>query len=75
MVSNQLIENHSIHIPLHLIFERQTIAKLAIDIDKHMADSLHRNMNVRSILDQVKNLSPDEVKRLLQEKRIKPVNV
>jgi amino acid adenylation domain-containing protein len=68
MVSNKLIEKHSIHIPLQLIFERPTIASLAFEIDSRKKELQHQHSNIQSILDRVKNLSTDEVTQLLNKR-------
>lgn len=73
MVSNLLLEKHGISVPLHLLFEYPTIATLAVAIGQQQKDLLCKNKSMATLLDKIKNLSPEEVRRLLDEKRKEPV--
>jgi hypothetical protein len=75
MVSNLLLEKHAICVPLHILFERPTIASLAAEIDQQQKNSLHRNKSMATLLDKIKNLPPEEVRRLLDKKRFSHAEV
>lgn len=65
-ISNKLIEQYAINLPLQVFFENQTIEKLAVEVVKRMQT---RRNNTAAIIDTIKNLSATEVKRLLDAKK------
>lgn len=68
-VSNILLEKHAMGVPLHLLFEHPTITSLAAEIDQQQKNKLHRNTSMTTLLENIKNLSPEEVRRLLDTKK------
>lgn len=67
-VSNRLKDTYGIHLSLQIFFENQTLHALAAKIDEVKNKSVVDQAKVNSILEKIKNLSQEEVNKMLVEK-------